>query len=337
MGRPAVRATAVAVGLAVALVTGCSSDTDTEKVPTREPATPLVAPVPTAPPAGAVQQVGTGVAALALAPGTDVVALLVDEGTRLLLTSSATDSEPRPVTLPRNAVTVVPGPDGQVLAPAAGAVLRIDAESGEVTEVPVEGAAQAVTVLPDGRWVVGTADGTVRILDPESGTVESTITGLVSVDVLVAAGDDVAALDRHQTSITELNLADERLRLALRAGEGATQMVSDPFGRVVVTDTEDDELLVYTLDTLVLRQRYPAGAGVYGVAYDEARDLVWVTLTGTNEVVGYDLSTGIPREKQRYATVRQPDSVSVDPDDAVLVIGSATGDGVQRIPIGGES
>ncbi|MBH0122657.1 hypothetical protein ACWDUD_04510 [Rhodococcus sp. NPDC003382] len=336
MGRPAVRATAVVVGLAVALVAGCSSDTDAEKVPTREPATPMAAPETTTPPAGTVQQVGTGVEALAQAPGTDVLAALVDDGTRLLLTGSATDSEPRPVQLPRDAVTVLPGPDGQVLAPAAGAVLRVDVDSGEVAEVPVDGDATAVAVLPDGRWAVGTATGTTYVLDPASGAVESTITGLVSVDVLVAAGDDVAALDRRQTSITELNLSDERLRMALRAGEGAAQMISDPYGRVVVTDTQDDELLVYTLDTLVLRQRYPSGPGLYGVAYDEARDLVWVTLTGSNEVVGYDLSTGIPREKQRFATVRQPDSVSVDSDDAVLVIGSATGDGLQRIPIGGE-
>lgn len=336
MGRPAVRATAVAVGLAVALVAGCSSDTDLEKLPTREPATALTSPAVTTTPAGTVQQLGTGIDALAAAPGTDVVAALVDEGTRLLLTGSAADSEPRPVQLPRDAVTVLPGPDGQVLAPAAGAVLRVDVYSGAVTEVPVDGDATAVAVLPDGRWAVGTAGGTTYILDPTSGSVESTITGLVSVDALAAAGDDVAALDRHQSSITELNLSEERLRMALRAGDGATQMVSDPFGRVMVTDTEDDELLVYTLDTLVLRQRYPTGLGVYGVAYDEARDLVWVTLTGSNEVVGYDLSTGIPREKRRYATVRQPDSVSVDSDDAVLVIGSATGDGLQRIPIGGE-
>ncbi|MGV9743444.1 hypothetical protein ACWDTG_00790 [Rhodococcus zopfii] len=334
MGRPAVRATAVAVGLAVALVTGCSSDNDPENLPTRDPATALTAPEVTAPPAGTVQQIGIGIEALAQAPGTDVVAALVDEGTRLLLTASTSDSEPRPVSLPRNAVTVLPGPDGQVLAPAAGAVLRVDVNSGAVGEVPVDGEATAVAVLPDGRWAVGTADGTTYLLDPDSGAVESTITGLVSVDVLVAAGDDVAALDRHQTSITELHLGEERLRMALRAGEGAAQMVSDPFGRVVVTDTEDDELLIYTLDTLVLRQRYPAGPGIYGVAYDEARDLVWVTLTGSNEVVGYDLSTGIPREKQRFATVRQPDSVSVDSDDAVLVIGSATGDGLQRVPIG---
>lgn len=335
MGRPAVRATAAAVGLVVALVASCSSDTDTDNLPTREPAVPMVSPVPATAPAGTVQQIGTGVDALAQAPGTDVVAALVDEGTRLLLVSAAADSEPRPVPLPRTAVTVLPGPDGQLLAPAAGAVLRVDVDSGEVTEVPVDGAAQAVAVLPDGRWAVGSEDGTVRVLDPESGTVDSTITGLVSADVLVAAGDGVAALDRHQTSVTELNIDDARLRIALRAGDGATQMITDPFGRVVVTDTEDDELLVYTLDALVLRQRYPTGPGVYGVAYDEARDLVWVTLTGTNEVVGYDLSTGIPREKQRFATVRQPDSVSVDSDDAVLMIGSATGDGLQRIPIGG--
>lgn len=144
------------------------------------------------------------------------------------------------------------------------------------------------------------------IVAPETGEVESTIGGLISVDALTVAGDTVAALDRHQSSITELDLEDSKLRVALRAGDGATQMTSDPFGRVIVTDTDDDELLVHTLDSLVLRQRYPTGPAPYAVAYDEKRDLVWVTLTGSNEVVGYDLSTGIPRERHASRRCSNP-------------------------------
>ncbi|MEE2032989.1 NHL repeat-containing protein, partial [Rhodococcus chondri] len=257
-----------------------------------------------------------------------------DDGNTLLLLDDA-DAAPREVRLPAAAATVVGGGDGAVLAPAAGVVARVDVDTGALEEVQVDGDARSAAVLADGRWAVGTAEGQVLILDPTSGEVATTIEGLASADALAVTGDTVAVLDRGQTSLTELNLEDGRLGIALRAGEGATQLVTDPFGRVVVADTRDDELLVYTLDALILRQRYPAGPAPYGLAYGAAQDLVWVTLTGSNEVVGYDLSTGIPRERHRFATVRQPNSIVVDPADGALVIASATGDGLQRIPIEG--
>ncbi|MGN5240159.1 MULTISPECIES: hypothetical protein [unclassified Rhodococcus (in: high G+C Gram-positive bacteria)] len=335
MGGPVMRSAAVVIGLAVTLVAGCSSsDEAAESVPTREPATAAVAPQVSTTPAGVVTPLAESVEAMVIAPGTSTVAALVDDGRKMLLIDDA-GAAPREVTLPAAAATVSPGPEGSVLAPAAGAVSQIDATTGAVTDVPVDGEARSAAVLPDGRWVVGTADGTVLVVAPETGEVDSTISGLVSVDALAVAGGTVAALDRHQTSITELDLEDSGLRVALRAGEGATEMTSDPFGRVMVTDTDGDELLVYTLDSLVLRQRYPAGPAPYALAYDEKRDLVWVTLTGSNEVVGYDLSTGIPRERHRFSTVQQPNSLAVDPADAALVVASATGDGLQRIPVEG--
>ncbi|MEE2056089.1 NHL repeat-containing protein [Rhodococcus artemisiae] len=335
MGGPVMRSAAVVIGLAVTLVAGCSSSEDAaESVPTRDPATAAVAPAVTTTPAGVVTPLAESVEAMVIAPGTSVVAALVDDGQQLLLIDGA-GADPREVALPTAAATVSPGPDGTVLAPAAGVVAQVDTTTGTVTEVPVDGEALSAAVLPDGRWAVGTSNGTVLIVAPETGDVESTIRGLVSVDALTVTDDTVAALDRHQTSITELDLEDSNLRIALRAGDGATQMTSDPFGRVLVTDTDGDELLVHTLDSLVLRQRYPVGPAPYAVAYDEKRDLVWVTLTGSNEVVGYDLSTGIPRERHRFATVRQPNSLAVDPADAALVVASATGDGLQRIPVEG--
>jgi phosphohistidine swiveling domain-containing protein len=60
-----------------------------------------------------------------------------------------------------------------------------------------------------------------------------------------------------------------------------------------------------------------------------------VTLPASNEVVGYTLDTGIPVEAERLATVRQPNSVAVDADTGDLYVGSATGDGLQRIPAAG--
>ena len=144
-------------------------------------------------------------------------------------------------------------------------------------------------------------------------------------------GDHLAALDRRQTSITQIDLGSDSLGLSLRAGEGATNLATDHFGRILVTDTTGGELLVLTNDPLTMRQRFPGGTSPYGVAYDNRADVAWVTLTGTNEVVGYKLGTGMPKEVHRFPTVRQPDSVAVDPDTGNLFIGSAAGDGMQTI------
>lgn len=335
MGRAGIRAVTMVGAIALVALTGCSSESTPDVLQTIEPATPAAAPEVGPSPAGDVRPLDLQVDALIVEPSTGTFAALVDDGARVALFDDA-ESEPRLVDLPSSAATVVAGPDGSVLAPASGAVLRIDAAAGTLTEVPVDGTASSAAVLSDGRWAVGTDDGRVLVVDPDSGEVSTTVGGLASVDALAVTGDAVAALDRRQTSLTELDLADAHLGPALRAGEGATQLTTDPFGRVMVTDTTGDELLVYTLDAIVLRQRYPVGPAPYAVTYDETRDLVWVTLTGSNEVVGYDLSTGIPRERHRFATVRQPNSIAVDPVDAALVIASATGDGLQRIPIEGQ-
>ena len=159
------------------------------------------------------------------------------------------------------------------------------------------------------------------------------MTGLVSADAIAAVDGNLVVLDRRQSSVTEIDDGSTSLGLALRAGDGATNLVADHWGRVLVTDTTNGALLVFTTDSLVLRQRYPVGSSPYAVAVDERSGTVWVTLTATNEVLGYDLSSGIPVEIARHATVGQPNSVAVDPDTGDVFVGSAAGDGVQRIAV----
>ena len=56
-----------------------------------------------------------------------------------------------------------------------------------------------------------------------------------------------------------------------------------------------------------------------------------MTLTSTNEVVGYDVAGGEPTEKYRFATVRQPNAVAVDPADGRVIVASGDGAGVQVV------
>ena len=138
----------------------------------------------------------------------------------------------------------------------------------------------------------------------------------------------IAVLDRGQTSVTTVG-ADGRIEQSLRAGQGATTMAADPAGRLLVADTRGGELLVFGVDPLILRQAYPVPESPYGVA--GSRGLAWVSQTSANIVIGYDLSTGIPLEKVRYPTVRQPNTLAFDDAADTLYVVSGAGGGVQVI------
>ncbi|WP_280331759.1 YncE family protein, partial [Nocardia wallacei] len=285
-----------------------------------------VAP-PAATPAGTVTPAGP-VAALLAEPATGRVAVLDTDRVTLRLLDAAAPA--RTLTLPAPASALAAGAPGQILATAGRELVRIDAATGELRSTPLDGEGRAAARRADGTVAVGLAGGRVAILTPE-GQVAQTISDLPGIDALAAAGNAVAVLDRAQTVLTQLDLGDGAPGLALRAGLGATQLTADHFGRLLVTDTAGGALLVYTADPLVLHQRFPVGSSPYAIAYDQRSETVWVTLTASNEVAGFDLSTGIPEEVGRFATVRQPDTLTIDPRTGDMFVGSATGDGLQRI------
>ena len=326
---PAPRITAIAIGATMLLLAGCSSEQSSENLPTIEPATAAVSPAG-ATPAGTVENLGRSIDGLVFDPVTGTTVLLTDGGTRLLLQSAG--AQQREIALDGTAAQITLAPDGRVLAPMDGRVQIVDIASGQAAPTTVDGDARSAAFLPDGRLAVGLANGRIQVIAGTGGTTE-TISGLASVDALAVTGERLSALDRRQTALTEVDLDDASLGMALRAGEGATQLTTDEFGRILVTDTTGGELLVFTADPLMMRQRYPITHAPYGIAYDERTDLVWVTITGDNKVIGYDISTGVPVEQARYDTVRQPNSVTVDTAGGALLVGSATGDGLRRIPL----
>ncbi|MEE2035409.1 hypothetical protein Q8814_25440, partial [Rhodococcus sp. CC-R104] len=85
MGKPVMRGTAVAMGLAVTLLAGCSSENGPETIRTIEPATAAVSPELTTPPAGTVRPLDQAVEAMVLDPASGESAALADDGNTLLL------------------------------------------------------------------------------------------------------------------------------------------------------------------------------------------------------------------------------------------------------------
>lgn len=328
-----VRRIAVLAAVAVVLLSGCSSGGGEDELQTVANPTAAVAqesPKPTRAPDGEVVEQRADVAAMTTVDGT--LAVAVDSPPSVLLYDlDALGAKPRRVELPSKAASLRAG-DGAVLAalPDAGRVARVAVPDGAVSTVAVRGKPVAATT--DGTRTLVATRGGKGVAVITGGRVTDTITGdLYSADDVLTTGGKTVVLDRLRTALFDVDVDGGAIEEGLRAGMGATNAVTDSFGRVLVTDTRGGGLLAFSTDPLLLRQRYPVSGGVYGIAYDAKRHLAWVTLTGRNEVVAYDVRGGEPVEKFRRPTVRQPDSVTVDARTSRVVVGSAAGEGIQVI------
>jgi len=320
---------------ALLLVAGCAGKTLDDSPPAIAPAQPADSPPTSRAPAGVRR-------ALAVRPR----AAIFDGRTALLVTLSPGPEPSAPakmVTLSlgqtSQRVIDVPGPatglsgdnNGTAYLSTRGGYVVVDLAAGRAVRVGVHDADDvdftAITRLSSGAIVLGTANGKLFTLNP--GATEARRADIrAHVGSLAAQGDTVAVLDREQTSVTTVG-ADGTIGQSLRAGQGATTMVTDPAGRLLVTDTRGGQLLVFGVDPLILRQAYPVPQSPYGVT--GSRGLTWVSQTSANIVIGYDLSTGIPLEKVRYPSVRQPNALAFDDATGTLYVVSGSGEGVQII------
>lgn len=314
--------------MVAALLTACSSRPVDTAPPTIAPATAAVSPPAAAAPAGSVRALSGAPQAAVFDAKTSTLAVLTAGALTLL---GPGRPAPRVIALPAPVSALAGSGDGQLYLASRGGYFVADVAAGRVARHDVDGQSgtdfTAVARRSDGKLVLGSADGAVFILSSPT-AVGQRMQIFARVDSLVTQGDTTVVLDRGQTSVTTID-ADGRAQQALRAGEGATTMAADPAGRVLVTDTRGDELLVFSVDPLILRQRYPVPSAPYGVS--GSKQLAWVSQTASNVVVGYDLATGIPVEKVRYPTVQQPNILTVDPATDTLYVVSGSGAGVQVI------
>jgi len=293
-------------------------------------------PPATATPAGTTTPLTGTPTSMVVDPRTGVLAVAVAEPPAVLLyrlTDSDTLAAPTSVPLPAPADTLaIAGADGPLLASsgAGRAVVRIELPDGDSTSAAIDGEPVSAAQVDDHTLVAVRDRKAIAVVNGDR--VFRMITGdLLSADQVVSTGTGAVVLDRLRNAVFELDLDNASITQGLRAGQGATNAVTDRFGRVLVADTRGDALLAFSLDPLLLRQNFPVAGAPYGLAYDQQRDLLWVTLTETNEVVGYDVAGGEPTEKVRYPSVEQPDFVAVEPSSGRVIVASGTGKGVQVI------
>lgn len=337
--RLATRATATVAALVMAVtLAGCGSD-DTDigdgagDVARVEPATPAASPPQSSQVAGIVEPAAAGTA---LVQSGSTVLILGDDGAVDLRVQPGALDGPAARRLALSKVTALTADGETFVAASPGRLSRIT-RTGEVTEIgPIQGDVRSLAVANDGRILAGTADGRLLVVTTD-GKLQKNLHKFVQVSQILVApqGSDVAGqvivVDREQSSVTPIDIDTGEVKAALRAGNGATDGVMDGFGRFVVANTRDGEVLGFFGAPIIMRFRFPVAPSPYAVAYDSAQNLLWVSTTGDNRVTAYSLATGEPREQVRLTTVGQVSAMTVDPVSGSLYLLSGRGDGLQAV------
>jgi DNA-binding beta-propeller fold protein YncE len=241
---------------------------------------------------------------------------------------------------------------GRTPLPGFARHLQLAAPGGPVL-VPVESANALVRiVLPSGRAeppiTTGTGphdatqarNGIVFVSNEFGGTVVALrgdaivkdFAGSIQPGGMAAVGDWAGLIDVRKNDLTVYDAQALSVVGSVPAGIGPTHLVADRHGRLIATDTRGDTIRVFTpqptpQDVATVVQP----GGPYGIAYDAERDRLWVTSTGTNEVIGYDMTDATPREVQRLPTVQNPNTLGVDATTGRLFIAGVPGGVVQIV------
>jgi hypothetical protein len=325
------RKVAVLLMVCAAVGAGCSSGKpDDELMVTDNPvaAVAAVSPPATTTPAGTVTAVDDHVTAMSFDPASSTLAVAA-ENTVHLYHLGGTLAPTKTIAVTAASLTL---DHGGFLAAGGNEIARITTDGRLEPATEFRGKPVSATTF-DGRTLVAVRDERAVAVVRDN-RVQRMITGdLMSADQVLSTGKNAVVLDRLRNAVFQLDVPGADIQQGLRAGRGATNAVTDRFGRVLVTDTRGGALLAFSVDPLLLRQNYPVPGAPYAIAYDRERDIAWVTLTRTNEVVGYEVAGEQPKEKYRFPTVSQPNAVAVDPSSGRVIVASGTGDGIQVIAL----
>lgn len=223
------------------------------------------------------------------------------------------------------------GPGGPVLVPAerADSLITVSLPGGEMRRTKVGRFPHDATPAV-GRYFVGDEfASTMSVV--EDGRVIEALPVTKQPGGLAAIGDRVGIVGVKERTI-ELWDARSLERLdEVAAGIGPTHVIGDGGNRMLVADTDGNAVLVYRLrPEFEIVRRIALPGEPYGLAADVERQRFWVTLTATNELVEIS-GRG---ETRRFPTVRQPNSVAVDPSTQRVYVPSRADGTLQIVEAG---
>jgi hypothetical protein len=302
--------------LLVAILASCGGSS--ERLPPA--AEPARSPPPERDPAGTVVLVGHKPEGLVYDPVTGLLAVGLTNPDRLALVDGDTGRTVRRLRLPESPRHLsLAAPGGPVVVPAerANAVVEVRLPGGRLRTTRV-GRFPHDATRARGRLFVGDELGsTLSVV--EHGRLIKTLPTPRQPGGVAATGD------RRYVGVVgvrarELEVFDTRTLETIGTvdvGIGPTHIAGGG-ERFFVVDTRGGSLLEMRLNPLRKHRRTYLGGAPYGIALDRERQRFWVTLTERNEVV--ELTSR--RTLRRFPTVRQPNSVAVDPDTGRVFVAS---------------
>ncbi len=313
----------------LATATGCAGTDEPSPPEELGAAEPGDSPEPDAEPAGTVVELEPQPEGLAYDAVTDLLVVTVREENRLLLVDGGTGRTVREVPLPGHARHLqLAAPGGPVLVPAedSNTLVLVSLPDGRTTQVDVgEYPHDAAQVEGGAILVADELGGTLSVVD--GGEVTQTLDSQTQPGGIAAVGPLAGVVDVADFTLSVYDVAAGSRLDVIDAGEGPTHVVTDARDRLLVADTRGDAVLVAAADPLAVVETYTIPGTPYGVAHDDAAQVLWVTLTARNEVVGLSTAGERLTEVARFPTVRQPNTVAVDPDSGrVFVASRATGE-----------
>lgn len=292
-------------------------------------------PRPSEDPAGKVVDIGDEPEGITADPETGLVAVALWQSGQLALVDINSGEVVQNVKLSGSARHLgLAGPGGPVLVPveSADTFAQVDLPGGEVTnETSVGHHPHNVAAAPDGRiFVINEGESTLSVIDNDS-EIDKIDTPLTPGGVAVtsgASGGLVGVIGVRGLALEIYDASSLESQGTVGAGEGPTHVKVGPEDRFYVADTRGDAILVYEANPEPKQVGSISLPGTpYGIDVDPERGQLWVTLTAENQVVQLALEGDTLRELARYPTVRQPNSVAVDPDSGrVFVTGSLSGE-----------
>jgi DNA-binding beta-propeller fold protein YncE len=298
-------------------------------------AEPQNAPTPPETPVGRIIPVGHAPEGVVVDALTRTVAVATRDPNELVLMDAGSGAITARVPLPgvvRHLQLAAPG--GPILVPVetANALVRVDLPQGRPQPPVFTGSAphDAAEAANGTVFVANELGGTVTVLRGDR--VVKVFTDSVQPAGTAPVGNSMGVLDVRKDDLTVYDADRLTIVGSAPAGAGPTHLVADRHGRMIATDTRGNAVLVF-VPLPGPRQVAAIGqpGGPYGIAYDARRDRLWVASSGTNEVIGYDMTEPTPLQVQRFPTVQDPYTLAVDANSGRLFVAGVSAGVVQII------
>jgi hypothetical protein len=335
----------LALGL---LVVGCSGNvgstahgtTSVSAHAATPPAEPANAAAPRVPPAGTVVPVGNAPEGIVIGQsGIGAVAVRNPDGVALFDAATGALRQTVPTRGAARHLSLA-GPDGPVLVPLEGSneLWELDLADGRVTSSTAGvGRQPHDAALTAGGTIVVTNERGGGVVFVRAGAVVGSLpAGPVQPGGVAAVGNEVAVADVQGNGVWVYDGSTQRQVAQGPVGMKLTHAATMSGDLAAFADTDGGAVLVERIDPQVSQAaKIEAPGKPYGLAYDATRHRLYITLTAANLLRLVDVSDATkPRILGDVPTVRQPNSVAVDPRSGnVLVTGSDPGgdSGVQII------